>query len=190
MLRATSQFILFWLNKLFKLNIKNINIVILLISVLLIYNPYYVYDVGFCFSFSISFSLILFQDKLKEKSFFKTSFLISLISFLASLPILINNFNTINFLSIFYNLFYVPFVSYIIFPFGIVTMLFPFLDNIYSYIIILFENITLFLSSIKILSFDVANISLILIILYYFLFYFIFKKTSLKRLLYLFTLII
>ncbi len=181
MLRATFQFILFWINKSFNLKIKNANIIILLISFFIIYNPYYIYDIGFCFSFSISFSLILFQDKFKNKGILKTSFLISLTSFLVSLPILINNFNTINFLSIIYNLFYVPFVSYIVFPFGIVTMLFPNLDNIYNCIIVFFENITLLLSNIKFLSFNVANVPFIFIIVYYIFIYFLYLKTSVKK---------
>lgn len=177
MIRASFQFILFSINKIMKLKIKDINIILFLASLLLIYNPYYIYDAGFKFSFSISFSLILFKKIIERKnSYISKALTISLISFLVSIPILINNFNQINFLSIVYNIFYVPFVSFVIFPISLITLIIPYIDNIYIYFINIFENITLFLSNIKFLSFNIANIPTFIIPIYYiFLYSFIFR---------------
>ena len=46
----------------------------------LFYNPFYIYNIGFIYSFVISGSLIYFSDKLKEKNYFKSLFKISLFS--------------------------------------------------------------------------------------------------------------
>ncbi len=191
MVRACLEFILFSINKVFKFNIKNTNIVILLLCVLLLYNPYFIFDIGFRFSFSISYSLMLFRPIIdKEKRYIIKSLLISVISFLVSIPILINSFNQINILSIIYNIFYVPFISYIIFPMGLLTLIFPYLDATYIYFINIFENITMILSKIKILSFDVSNIPIILCILYYIFIYFLITKFNKKKIIILFLIFI
>lgn len=182
MIRASLQFILFSINKVMKLNIRDTNIVIFLVCILLIYNPYYIYDVGFKFSFTISFSLILCKRIIEQKNNYITKlFTISLISFLTSIPILVNNFNQINFLSIFYNIIYVPFVSYIIFPISLISLVVPYMDNIYMYFINLFEYITKLLSNIKLLSFSISNIPIFFVPLYYiFLYSFIFHFKKIK----------
>lgn len=189
--RATLQFIFFKINKLFNLKIKNINIMIFIISIVLLYNPYYIYDISFLFSFSISFSLILFKQSInKEDNCFIKSFITSLVSFLVSLPILINNFYEINFLSIFYNIFYIPFVSFILFPINILTLIFNFLDPINNYIINIFETITVFLSKIKILTFSSAKLPIFLIVIYYVILYFAISKKRKKYIMLLIILII
>lgn len=59
----------------------------------------------------------------------------SLICFFASLPILANYFFKINFLSPFLNVFFIPLVSIIVFPFSLITFFIPFLDGFYVTII-------------------------------------------------------
>ena len=141
-------------------------LIILVCSILLIYNPYYIYNTGFLFSFIISFYLIIFKDKLNNSNYLIKIFLTSLISFLASIPILINNFYSINILSPIINLFFVPFISIIIFPLSLLTLIFPFLDNI----LVLFINI-LEISSIFINKFNInltmMKMSFIIFIFYY-----------------------
>ncbi|MEG2311694.1 MAG: ComEC/Rec2 family competence protein, partial [Bacilli bacterium] len=93
-IRATTFFIF----SRFKIN--KINLLLLIASLLLIYNPYYIYNVGFIFSFVISLYLLIF-GKLSNKfnNYFVKLFITSLICFIAGLPILINNFHMINLLS-------------------------------------------------------------------------------------------
>ena len=181
MVRACFQFILFFINKVLKLNIKNSNIVIFLFSILLFYNPYNVYNVGFIFSFAISFSLITFNKIFVNKNIFYSLFMVSLISFLVSIPILVNNFYQINLLSIIYNMFYVPFVSYILFPFNLLTFMFPMLDN-FNYIFInFFEKVSSVLSDIKLLCFDTSKIPMLFIIIYYIILIIFLKKVENKK---------
>lgn len=181
MVRATFQFILFFINKSFKLNIDNSNLVILLFSILVIINPYNIYNIGFLFSFIISFTLIRCSKLIKGKFIIK-SLKISLISFFSSMPVLINNFFEVNFLGIILNIIYIPFVSYILFPLSLVTVLFPSLDNILYMFISYFEKITDFFSNIKFLSFPICKMNIFLIIIYYIIFIYILKRK--KKLIY------
>lgn len=175
MVRATFQFILFFINKSFKLNIDNSNLVILLFSILVIINPYNIYNIGFLFSFIISFTLIRCSKLIKGKFIIK-SLKTSLISFFSSMPVLINNFFEVNFLGIILNIIYIPFVSYILFPLSLVTVLFPSLDNILYMFISYFEKITDFFSNIKFLSFSICKMNIFLIIMYYIIFIYILKR--------------
>lgn len=181
MVRATFQFILFFINKSFKLNIDNSNLVILLFLILVIINPYNIYNIGFLFSFIISFTLIRCSKLIKGKFIIK-SLKISLISFFSSMPVLINNFFEVNFLGIILNIIYIPFVSYILFPLSLVTVLFPSLDNILYMFISYFEKITDFFSNIKFLSFSICKMNIFLIIIYYIIFIYILKRK--KKLIY------
>lgn len=175
MVRATFQFILFFINKSFKLNIDNSNLVLLLFSILVIINPYNIYNIGFLFSFIISFTLIRCSKLIKGKFIIK-SLKTSLISFFSSMPVLINNFFEVNFLGIILNIIYIPFVSYILFPLSLVTVLFPSLDNILYMFISYFEKITDFFSNIKFLSFSICKMNIFLIIMYYIIFIYILKR--------------
>lgn len=177
MVRACFQFILIFINKLFKLNIDNSNIVIFLFSVLIILNPYIIYNIGFLFSFSISFTLIKFKDMITGDFMIK-NIKTSLLSFFVSMPILINNFFKVNFLSIILNIIYIPFVSYILFPLCLITILFPFFDSFTYFVINFFETITKFFSSINLLTFSITKMNIILVIIYYFIFLWIIKSND------------
>lgn len=181
MVRAIFQFILFFINKSFKLNIDNSNLVILLFLILVIINPYNIYNIGFLFSFIISFTLIRCSKLIKGKFIIK-SLKISLISFFSSMPVLINNFFEVNFLGIILNIIYIPFVSYVLFPLSLVTVLFPSLDNILYMFISCFEKITDFFSNIKFLSFSICKMNIFFIIIYYIIFIYILKRK--KKLIY------
>jgi competence protein ComEC len=177
MVRACFQFILIFINKLFKLNIDNSNIVIFLFSVLIILNPYIIYNIGFLFSFSISFTLIKFKDMITGDFMIK-NIKTSLLSFFVSMPILINNFFKVDFLSIILNIIYIPFVSYILFPLCLITVLFPFFDSFTYFVINFFETITKIFSSINLLTFSITKMNIILVIIYYFIFIWIIKSND------------
>ena len=148
-----------------KINLPFNKFLILFVSLLLFYNPFYIYNIGFKFSIIISFYLINFKELIKNSKFklFKTS----LISFLSSFPLIINNFYQINFISIFVNIIFIPIISYFIFPISILCFIFPKLDLLYNYVIFYFEKIIIYIDNIKIFKFSFAKISLLLIIIYY-----------------------
>ena len=171
MFRAYIQFILFFINKLFKLNVKNENVVVLILSIFLFINPFNIYNIGFLFSFSICYGLIRFNNLINKGNIIFKLFKISLISFLISIPILIYNFFKINLLSIFVNILFVPFISYIIFPFSLITLIFPFFDNLNYIFINIFEKMSLLLSNINIFTINISKIPILLIFIYYIFLY-------------------
>ena len=166
-LRSVIFMILLFLKKIFYLPISSFKMFLSMTCLFLIYNPWYLYNTGFLYSFIISGFLIYFNKLYKDKSYFKKVFFISLISFLVSLPITLFNSFEINIISIFLNLIFVPFVSFIIFPFSFIVMIFPFFSKLYEFLIIILENLSLLSSDYLgvVLSFSKPN--MLGIIIYY-----------------------
>lgn len=167
LLRCVTYFILNMINKKLKLNISNSNVLILCAFILLFINPYLIYSIGFLFSVIITYFIILVSPYLKNKRFILKTFIMSLVSFLASIPILSSNFFKVNLLSPFLNIIFIPIISFIIFPLGLITFLFPFLDELYLILINILEYMVLFIDKIKIFSFVIAKPNIIMIIAYY-----------------------
>ena len=155
-IRAVSSFI-------FSKYIDSKKLIFIILIIMLLYNPFYINNTGFIFVISIY--LIYFKDKINGNYIVKT-LKISLISFLVSIPILINTYNSINLISPFINVLVVPFVSMIIFPLSIITLLIPFFDNILYIFIIILENVSIFLNKFSI-NISLCSINIILIFLYY-----------------------
>lgn len=192
--RAILFFNILSVKKVFDLKFENIKAFLLLLTIFLLYNPYHIFDLGFLFSFIISFFLIKFSDIFtNQKSYLINTFLISLVSFLASIPILINNFFEINFMSLLSNIFYVPYFSLIIFPLSLLTFIFPILDNLLFIFITISEKTSLFLSNIKIFTIIIPYNGIIGYIIYYIVIYIIlvsFLNKKYYKFLYLILLII
>lgn len=148
-LRAIFFYLFFSLNKIYNLNIKWVNIFMLIFSISLLVNPYYIHEVSFLYSYTISFSILLVGNKISNGSYFKRLFLTSLISFIVSFPITIYFFNQINILSVFYNMLFVPFISMIVFPLSIITYIIPFFEPIFNVFISLMEFLALKFNSIS-----------------------------------------
>ena len=121
----------------------------LIFSISLLVNPYYIHEVSFLYSYTISFSLLLVGNKISNGSYFKRLFLTSLISFIVSFPITIYFFNQINILSVFYNMLFVPLISMIVFPLSIITYIIPFFEPIFNVFISLMEFLALKFNSIS-----------------------------------------
>ena len=97
---------------------------------MLFINPLLIFDIGFELSFLITFCLLMSDDFLSgSKNIFTSGFKISLVSSLASLPILVMNFYTFSYISIISNIFLVPIFSLVIFPLVLI-----------SYVVFLFSS--------------------------------------------------
>ena len=155
-LRASLFFILLSFNKVFKLNISIIKVLIITLLLIILFNPLIIYDVGFLFSSVISSYLIVFSSLIaNKKGYIKKLIYTSFIALLTSIPISLYNFFSFNYLSIIYNLLFVPLISIIIFPLSIITFIFPMLDNILYLCIDVLEKLSIFLNNID------SNISFI-----------------------------
>lgn len=184
-LRAFLLFLLIYINKKFKFNLKTIEIIMLILLILLMYNPFYIYSIGFKFTFIISIILILFSKKINNfKNYFSKLLMTSLISFFISLPIVINNFFEINLISPLLNLIFVPFISIIIFPFSLISLIFPFLDNTFYIIVKFMENISIYINNTLSINIIIGKMNLIMIVIYYLLTLICLNKVLVKKYIY------
>ena len=178
-------FLLIYINKKFKFNLKTIEIIMLILLILLMYNPFYIYSIGFKFTFIISIILILFSKKINNfKNYFSKLLMTSLISFFISLPIVINNFFEINLISPLLNLIFVPFISIIIFPFSLISLIFPFLDNTFYIIVKFMENISIYINNTLSINIIIGKMNLIMIVIYYLLTLICLNKVLVKKYIY------
>ena len=167
-IRASLIYILLIINKKYELGIKTIRYLIIMFLFMIIFNSFYIYDIGFLFSFIISFYLILFSKVINNyHNYFTKIFITSLISFLVSIPILISNFYSINLLSPFINVIMVPFVSIIIYPLSLIVFIFPMFRVVFIFMINILEFLTKILSNIKIGIIVLPKVSVVVIIIYY-----------------------
>lgn len=179
LIRAFMFFMLLKLNEIFCLKIKTLNIFLLSISVILFLNSNLIFNIGFIYSSVITFGLILSKNLIENKNYFIKLILISIISFLFSLPITSSNFYEINIVSIFNNLIFVPFISFIVYPVILLTFFLPFLEFFANITINILEILNNFFTSfsIKIL---LPKCNIIIYIIYYILliFFILYKKLT------------
>ena len=190
LLRCSTFFIISYLNKVLKLNIKNIYLILISAFFLLLINPYLIYSIGFLFSVIITFFILASSNLLKDKPYFKKLFIMSLICFLASVPILSFYFYKINLLTIVFNMIFIPLVSYLIFPLGLITFFLYPLDNIYMFFINLLEGLSSIFQNINFLSFVIAKPNIFVILIYYIILFLSIKRNRKLLMIYFIVLLI
>ena len=162
--RSVLSYFFLSINKILKLSIKSEHILLFILSFVLILNPCNIYNLGFQYSYLISFILIKYSFLIKG-NYLKKLFMVSFLAFIGSLPItLVNNYE-INLLTVVFNLVYVPMISIVIFPCSLLVIIFPFLDSIFKFLIYFLENMTSLASDIK-LVLIFRKIDLWIVILY------------------------
>ena len=98
-------------------NIDKLGSLLFTFLILLSYNPLLIFNIGFQLSFLITFCLLMSGTYIKNsRNKIHGAFRISIISTLASIPILLYNFYTITYISVFSNIILVPIFSIVIFP--------------------------------------------------------------------------
>ena len=170
--------LMFALSIFFK-NTKKIDLLKICCSLMLILNPLYLYDIGFIFTFVITYGIYIFKELLNN-NYLRNLLIISIITFLSSLPILINTNYSINILSVFVNLIYIPIFTFIIFPLSIITFIFPFLDSILFNVMTIFKNISNIINNLSI-NISFSKIPFFLCVIYYIILFN--KKMKIKLLL-------
>ncbi len=178
-LRATLLFFLLGINKVFYLNIRTINILYLVFILLTLINPFIIYNVSFILSFMAAFYLILSEDLIKSNNYFIGLLKVSLISTLGTLPISLYYFGSINLIGFILNLIFVPYVSFIVFPFTLLTFIVPRLSFILNILTIILENISLLTNKLKLIIYF-PKVSIYFIIIYSIIFI-IYVKTKKKK---------
>ena len=103
-------------------SIDKLDSLLLTFLILLFYNSLYAFNIGFQLSFFITFSLLMSESYIKtSKNKLHMSLRISIISTLASMPILLYNFYTIVYISVLSNIVLVPIFSIILFPLVLIS---------------------------------------------------------------------
>lgn len=172
-LRVLLIYVLSKINKKASLNLTTLDIYTISITMILIVNPYYLMNYSFILTFIISTSLVVISPLLKYKKikgFILNNLIMSINSILVIIPIIVHINPSINTLSIIYNLFYIPFVTYILLPFSLIVTIFNFLSPVYELIVTVFSKVTSFLSVVKIGELRLSTSSEIFPIIFYSLF--------------------
>jgi len=177
--RAILFYIIVFINKTKYLDIKKPRLLIFLACAFLIYNPYLIYNLSFLLSFVITFFIISFAKG--DGSYIGNVFNISLLSFFAAFPIIINSFFEVNFLAPVINIIFVPLVTIILFPLSFLTYILPFLDTILIFLLNITENLTLLISNNINLNLIFKKPDILTILVYYILFYYMLKANTKKN---------
>lgn len=164
------------INKIFKFNLKTIDILYIALSLLLITNRYLIYDIGFLYSAIISFGIIKYSQVVKSSSKLKESLKLSCLTFFFSLPLSLYFYYEINFLGILNNLYYIPWISLIIYPLCLLTTLIHPLCYILEALINITEIITRIVSKITLFKLILPFSFKAVIVYYIFLFLCLSKK--------------
>ncbi|PTU87269.1 DNA internalization-related competence protein ComEC/Rec2 [Staphylococcus pasteuri] len=113
---------------------KPLNILSFIFILMYFINPLIVFDIGFQFSFFISFFLIISTPLLKELTGLKLLTSVTFIAQLGALIITVYHFNQIQWIGLVSNLIFVPLYSIIIFPLAII---FFFLSHFTTHLLLL-----------------------------------------------------
>lgn len=188
--RACVMFIWSKLGRLFGWKMSSKKRYIILLYTFLLYNPFFLYHTGFLFSFMVSFFLVCTSFR-KYKRYITKTFMISWLAFLVSIPILSYYYFEVNLLSPILNVFFVPFVSVIIFPLAIVGFFIPFLQPILAFLLQILERCAMYSDAFLSWTLILPKMPIYLIFLYYILLYIVIinKKMKLTILFLIFTIL-
>lgn len=114
---------------------------------LLFINPFYILNIGFQLSFLISYTFT--SIKINNKNKILNTFTTSIIAFIVSSPIIINQNFELNLLTPIYNLFFIPFVTIIVFPLTVITFILTPLEPVLVLVIQILENCTILFDSLQ-----------------------------------------
>ncbi len=177
-LRSVTFFIFLYLNKRLSWNLKTVQCFFLTVTFLLFIRPSLLYDIGFRYSSLVSFSLVCYSSLLKG-NYILVLLKVSLLAFLFSLPITVNQNYEINLLSIFYNLLFVPLISFIIYPLNLLVFIIKPLDGL---LFVLLQGIEKFAALLPVMNLIIPKLSWWVITIYYVCLYFFLKSYQKKYL--------
>lgn len=165
--RASMMVMFIFINRYLKLQLDTLDIVSLVFIVLLFVHPYFYLQLGFQLSFLMTFFIVLGRPLLSYEDKIKSAFALSIIAFFASLPFVVSLNQSVNLLTIFYNVLYLFFVMFLLLPFAYITFIFPLLDGVYSTLIEVFEYSVLLIAKIDFFTIDFVINRLLYVVIYY-----------------------
>ena len=167
-LRVVVFFIINSINKDYDFKLSRMKVFLLSLYLLILINPFFITNVGFLYSFSCFFTMIII-NKYLHKNYFKNLVIITFYMTLFTLPITVSLNYEINLMVFVSNFLLIPFVSYILFPFALVTVLFKFLNPIFTFLTLIMEKVAYYLSIVNFTKIIIPKTSIVFIIIYYIL---------------------
>ncbi|MBE6148698.1 MAG: DNA internalization-related competence protein ComEC/Rec2 [Firmicutes bacterium] len=165
-LRVVFFFVFSFINKRLELKLNDIQILFWVAFILLIINPFFIYHLGFIYSFVTVFSLFLTRKYLKGK-YLSDILVISFWALLFTLPITAGMNYEINLITFISNLILIPLVTFILYPLSLICFIFPALQFLLSSLTNLMEIIVSFISNVSFLTINIPKLSWFAIIIYY-----------------------
>jgi len=169
----TRAVLTYYLNQIFKkysIKLSSMDSSCIVFIILVMVNPYLMFNVGFILSFAATFLIILISPYLKNMKHMKSILLITVLINIFTLPLIINMSYEYNILSPIINVLMILLVEGIIIPASFLVFIFPVLDFFYKYIILAF----IYLNDLIACACDkfglvisIGKISNILMIIYY-----------------------
>ncbi len=188
-LRVVVFFIINSINKDYDFKLSRMKVFLLSLYFLILINPFFITNVGFLYSFACFFTMIII-NKYLHKNYFKNLVIITFYMTLFTLPITVSLNYEINIMVFVSNFLLIPFVSYILFPFALVTVLFKFLNPIFTFITFIMEKVAYYLSIVNFTKIIIPKTSIVFIIIYYILLIFFIYFNKKRYLVFLINLII
>ncbi|WP_130806601.1 DNA internalization-related competence protein ComEC/Rec2 [Senegalia massiliensis] len=172
-----------------------INIISFVAFILLIYNPLWIFDVGFQLSFIATLSIVILTPIINKKMFASVRFgntISALISVqIGTIPILIYHFNYISITSLISNIILIPILSFVLISVLLLIILSTLFTNISILFMKIIDKILYYFSYLVDFHQEFLNIiikssswSLTSIVCYYIIIYLIIKVKVLKKLRY------
>ena len=135
-MRSVLIFIFLFLNDFLHLKLSKMRVFLFTFLFLLILNPFNIMNLGFQYSFLICFTFFFLKP---SKNYWINLLKTSAIACLVSIPISAIHFFEINFLSIIWNIFFVPYVTFVMYPLCFLVLLFPFIAALFEISVQFFE---------------------------------------------------
>lgn len=154
--------VIFYILKFFYKKKSNIYLLILTMDILLLIDPFRIFDLGFIYSFITTFGIFYYKD------YIKNIIHLSFITFLFSLPITALVNYEINLFLIINNLIFVPIISYVVYPLCLISFFFSFLNPLFSIVINILNNLNEFFNHFAIFI-TIPKFNILLLLIYYFI---------------------
>lgn len=153
------------INKIGKLDLNNKQLFFLDLIIILFQNPYLPYQIGFQYSFLLSFTFIFLKSEESRKIYALLKS--SILAFIVSAPITINSNFSINPWSILLNVIMIPLITKVLFPSLLLSIFSPKLGFFATILIKIINSINNLVSALPFAQIAIPKIPIILFLFYY-----------------------
>ena len=169
-LRVFIFFLLQSIKDYFQMDCSTLDLFCLTLTIVFFMNPWIIYHVGFQFSFGISFFLIYYGRffQFQKGMWWKLPVFV----FFVSAPISMFHFYELNFLSPIFNMVFVPFVTMVLFPCALITLVFFPMIHIFQLLQTMFQSLLLICARVDIGIAWFAKPTIDFIVIYYVIFFY------------------